>query len=241
MIRLGITGTDTGVGKTVVTCAIAAALRRRGVEVVGMKPIETGVAFDDPRRDGARIARASQSPVPLDVTAPLVFDRPLAPLVAARLASSSINISALDASLSLAAEGAAALLVEGAGGLLVPLTSELTFAELFTRWRLSLVIVAANRLGVINHTMLTTRVAVAAGLDVVAVVLNDVAETPPDESARQNLELLRELLPQTPVIALPWLRDVDDLPTLAMRGEESGLIAAIAPGVARTHFKKRKP
>src|SRR5947199_128418 len=155
MIRLGITGTDTGVGKTVVTCALGAGLRARGVEVVAMKPIETGVAFDDPQRDGLRIARAAQNAVALSTSAPIVFDRPLAPLIASRLANTVVDLTVLDAAVRASAEGAGALLIEGAGGLLVPVTSDFSFAELFARWQLRLVIVAANRLGVINHTMLT--------------------------------------------------------------------------------------
>ena len=70
MIRLGVTGTDTGVGKTVVSCAIASGLRRRGLRVAGMKPIETGVGPNDPTRDGARLARASGSTLPLSILAP---------------------------------------------------------------------------------------------------------------------------------------------------------------------------
>ena len=79
MIRIGITGTDTGVGKTLVGCALAAELARRGLRVTAMKPIETGVATDDPRRDGARLARAAGDGRPLSLLAPLTLPDALAP------------------------------------------------------------------------------------------------------------------------------------------------------------------
>lgn len=82
MIRIGVTGTDTGVGKTVVSCALTAALVRRGHRVAAMKPIETGVLPDDPARDGARLARAAGDTQPLSVTAPITLPVPSAPLVA---------------------------------------------------------------------------------------------------------------------------------------------------------------
>src|SRR5215831_3699908 len=97
MIRIGVTGTDTGVGKTVVTCAIAAALRRRGLRVAAMKPVETGAAFNAPERDGYRLRAASEDDRPISVTAPLAFPDPVAPLVAARYAGTSIDIDRLDA------------------------------------------------------------------------------------------------------------------------------------------------
>ncbi|HEX3865922.1 MAG TPA: dethiobiotin synthase [Gemmatimonadaceae bacterium] len=251
MIRLGVTGTDTGVGKTVVTCAAAAALRARGLRVVAMKPIETGVAFDDPLRDGARIARAAKNEMPLSVTAPVVFDRPLSPLFAARAANTVIDLTALDVAVRDADRDADALIVEGAGGLLVPITAVVSFADLFRRWSLDLIVVAANRLGVVNHTMLTVHAARSAGLSVRAIVLT--CSTAPgdavaDPSTSTNAEQLRELLSRrtspprgtsaksaaasgpTVVVELPWIQRVDDLPTLAHYAELSGLADVAARG-----------
>jgi dethiobiotin synthetase len=237
MIRVGITGTDTGVGKTVVGCALAAALHARGKRVVAMKPIESGVRHYDPQRDGARLSRASgsveraASPAvlmnALARTAPIVFPDPVAPIVAARRAGTLIDVDGLDAAVSAASRDADALLVEGAGGLLVPVTRELAFDALFSRWSLDVVIVAANRLGVINHTRLTVAAARSAGLAVRAVVLKDVVEEAPDPSTLDNLALLRELLPDTRVLPLPWIDDVNDLPHLAALAEQSGLVDAL--------------
>lgn len=209
MIRLGITGTDTGIGKTVVGCAIAALLRRSGLSVGAMKPVETGVAPDDPMRDGARLARAAGGVLPLSVVAPLVFPDPLAPLEAARRIGAEIDLAVLDHAVRTVAAQTDALLVEGAGGLLVPVTGRFAFDALFARWSLELVVVAANRLGVINHTRLTLAAARNAGLHVRAVILNNVRPLA-DSSVPDNARLIREL-EDVPVVELPWLPDADDL------------------------------
>jgi dethiobiotin synthetase len=120
------------------------------------------------------------------------------------------------------------VVVEGAGGLLSPLTSDLAFDTLFARWKARLVVVAADRLGVLNHARLTAAAAGAAGLSVQAIVLNAVDPGILDASAGTNLEVLRELLPAVPVAHFPWLADVNDLNALAAAG--AGLLTTL--GVA---------
>jgi dethiobiotin synthetase len=209
MIRIGVTGTDTGVGKTVVSCAIAAGMRRAGLRVAAMKPVETGVAADDPNRDGARLARAAGGLLPLSVVAPLVFPDPVAPSEAARRAGSTIDLAILDHAVRAASLQSDALIVEGAGGLLVPVADRMAFDTLFTRWSLELIVVAANRLGVINHTRLTLAAARSAGLLARAVVLNNVLPTG-DQSTADNARIIAQL-EDISVVELPWLSDVDDL------------------------------
>jgi dethiobiotin synthetase len=209
VIRLGITGTDTGVGKTLVGCAIASGLRSLGLRVAALKPIETGVSFDDALRDGARLARAAGGSLPLSIVAPLVFPDPVAPIAAARRTRASIDLNVLDHTMRTATAQCDALLVEGAGGLLVPITDRLAFDGLFARWKLDVIVVAANRLGVLNHTRLTLAAARAAGLVVRAVALNNVKPSS-DTSARENATLIAEL-ETVPVVELPWLADIDDL------------------------------
>ena len=209
MIRLGVTGTDTGVGKTVVACAIAAGLRRRGLRVAAMKPLETGVDANDPSRDGARLARAAGGTLPLSMLAPLTYPDPVAPLVAARRAGTQIDLSLLDHAVRAASNGADALVVEGAGGLLVPITERVAYDVLFSHWQLDAVVVAANRLGAINHTRLTLAAARAAGLTVSMVVLNNVSAEC-DTSAVENASIIAEL-ENIPVVELPWLPDAGDL------------------------------
>jgi len=209
VIRLGITGTDTGVGKTVVACAIASGLRRRGLRVAAMKPVETGVDAADPNRDGARLARAAGGSQPMSMLAPLVYPDPVAPLAAARRIGTSVDLNLLDHAVRAASLGADALVVEGAGGLLVPITDRVAFDALFARWQLSVVVVAANKLGVINHTRLTLAAIRAAGLAVSMVVLNQPTGDS-DTSANENASLIAEL-ENVSVVELPWLSDADDL------------------------------
>ena len=229
MIRIGVTGTDTGVGKTVVTCAIAAALRRRGLRVAAMKPVETGAAFDDEMRDGNRLRLASGDDRPLSVTAPLTFSEPVAPLVAARHERTTIDIARLDAAVREAARDRDVLLVEGAGGLLVPLTERISYDALFARWQLNLVVVAANRLGVINHTRMTLAAARAAGLTPAVVVLNELTTNSLDPSIADNARVIAEL-ERVAVAELPWLPRLDDLDAAAELAERCGIVELVAPG-----------
>jgi len=232
MIRLGITGTDTGVGKTLVACALAAGLTRRGLRITAMKPIETGVTANDPLRDGARLARAAQEMRPLSVIAPLTLPDPLAPLAAARRAGLAIDLAALDLAVHSAADGCDALIVEGAGGLLVPITDTVSFDSLFVRWSLDVIIVAANRLGTINHIRLTCAAARRVGLTIRAIVLSSTSAEAPDGSVEDNAQLIAEL-EQVRVIELPHVSRPDELDAIVAIAEERGLIELFVAERAR--------
>ena len=226
MIRIGITGTDTGVGKTLVGCGVARVLARRGLRVTAMKPIETGVAAADPLRDGARLARAANETRPLSLLAPLTLADPLAPLVAARRAGVTLDLDALDEVIRSAEVDTDVLIVEGAGGLLVPITERVSFDALFARLSLELVIIAANRLGVINHVRLTCAAARNAGLPIRAVALNSLMPRDADLSVDDNAAIIAEL-EQVRVVELPWTREADDLDVIADLCERSGLAHVI--------------
>jgi dethiobiotin synthetase len=167
---LFVTGTDTSVGKTYVACALAYALRRGGRRVAVAKPVETGVT--DQPADAVRLKEAADDDSSLEDICPLRFRAPLAPTAAARLERRSIDVAALAAWIDARRAVADVLIVEGAGGLLVPLSGTVTYADLAARCGLPVLIVAANRLGTVNHTALTARVATAAGLDVRGFVLS---------------------------------------------------------------------
>jgi len=188
-----------------------------------MKPVETGVHPDSKERDAYLLARAAASSDSPKVICPFTFPDPLAPLAAARRVGVTLDMTRLDDALSAVTHDSDLVIVEGAGGLLVPVTAEEAFDSLFSRWGLKLVVVAANRLGVINHVRLTMQAAKAASLDVAAVVLNETSAFPADPSAQDNLSLLRELLPATPVISFPWMQDASDLDGLAAAADRAGL------------------
>jgi dethiobiotin synthetase len=180
---LFVTGTDTGVGKTFVACALATAFRVRGRRVAVMKPVETGVVGEP--EDAMRLRAAAGDPAPLDEICPYRLRAPLAPAVAAHMEGVRIDVERLVALVRRRMAVADVLLVEGAGGLLVPLVDRMTWADFAARLALPVLIVAANRLGTINHCALTAQAAAAAGLGVRGFVLSQPTRTS-DESTATN-------------------------------------------------------
>ena len=204
--NLCLTGTDTGVGKTLVTCALLAACGARGLRVAGMKPVETGIATRHAGTDAARIRWAAGDVDAMDDVCPVTYEEPLAPLVAAERAGRLVRLAEIDAARARLAAGAPdGVVVEGAGGLLVPFTREHDLAALALRWGSELLVVAADRLGVLNHALLTVREAERRGLRVRGVVLNATHPAPADVAERTNLAVLRTLLPAVPVLPFPFV------------------------------------
>jgi dethiobiotin synthetase len=190
MSALLVTGTDTGVGKTYVACALAAALRAVGQSVAVLKPVETGVT--DVPEDALALRTAAVDPAPLDDICPLRLRAPLAPSIAATAEGRTVDVDALVALIARRRRAADVLLVEGAGGLLVPLAGRTTWLDLARQCALPLLIVGANRLGTINHCALTSSVARAAGVAVLGFVLSQpTAET--DASAESNAAAIAAL------------------------------------------------
>lgn len=205
MKLLLITGTDTDVGKTWVSSLLLRQLRKQGVSVGAYKPVCSGVTHDV---DGGKtwldvdqLSSAIQWTGYLDQICPQRFDAPVAPNIAARLQDLVVDDGLLAGGVEAWRNTASHLLIEGAGGLLCPLSDQSTVADLAERLNAPLLIVAANRLGVINHTLLTVETARNRGLQIAAIVLNDVAEPDhaSDESCLSNLEQLRRLLPELPM------------------------------------------
>lgn len=191
MAGLFITGTDTGVGKTFVTRGIASVLRTRGFGVGVMKPVETGCGAGLTRRpaDAFALREAAGSTLPLDRICPYQLDAPLAPDVAARLESTRIDPAAIAEAFHVIEKDHDVTLVEGAGGLLVPIVERYTMADLAHDLELPLLVVVDSKLGAINHTLLTLDVAAARGLAVRGYVLNHAAAA--DEAAATNASVLQ--------------------------------------------------
>jgi dethiobiotin synthetase len=189
-----VTGADTGAGKSVLAAAICAAIAARGETVAAFKPAVTGLD-EDPGEWGhdhellASVANAGQSPRDI---APYRFGPPVSPHYAAELAGTRIEPAELVAAAGAAAASADALVVEGVGGLMVPLTTGYLVRDLAVDLGLPVVIAARTGLGTINHTLLTVEAARAAGLRVTGVVMTPWRDDPP-EIERSNRETVERI------------------------------------------------
>jgi dethiobiotin synthetase len=190
-----VTGTDTGVGKTLVSGGIAAALARRGVDVGVMKPFATGAVRVGRRlvSDDARfLQQAAGVDDPLDLINPSCLRPPLAPSMAAQVAGKKIDLKAVEAAWRALKERHSTMIVEGVGGLLVPLLTGWTVADLARRWKLPLVIVTRPALGTLNHTQLTVLAARSYKLKVLGLVINAAAAARRGLAERLNPAALAE-------------------------------------------------
>jgi dethiobiotin synthetase len=206
-----VTGTDTGVGKTRVAAGIAASLCRAGKRVGVLKPVATGVGPGG-CDDAAVLLEAIGGGVPEERVAPLVFQAPLAPAVAARLEGQPLDFERLLGKVGEAlgwwAARAEVMVVEGVGGLLTPLTETATVAELAIALDYPLVLVARRGLGTLNHTLLSVEAAKRRGLRLAGLVLNAADSEDIDLSAETNAEELARRLEGVAILAeLPHLSE----------------------------------
>ena len=199
-----VTGTDTGVGKSVVAAAVCAALHSRGERVAAFKPVVTGLA-EPPQREWPHdhellAAAAGSGQEPGDVT-PYTFSDPVSPHLAARLEQKAIDPVRIARAARSAARSADALVCEGVGGLLVPITLGYSVRDLAVELGLPVVVVARTGLGTINHSLLTVEAARAAGLRVAGVVMTPWPGLPQpiEASNRETVEQLAAV----PVSGLP--------------------------------------
>lgn len=199
-----IVGTDTGVGKTWITCALARALKDAGQEVIAVKPIETD-CLDPPRmdEDGIQLAEATGQSGPKRALVRLPGQ--VAAAIAADQAGITLDYDDLVARIRALAAPGMPLLVEGAGGLLSPLTWTDNHLDLAHSLDARVLLVAADRLGTIGHTLMALRVLQAERVPVLGVVLNQPGE--PDDSTRTNAGALARLAESTPVVTVPHLND----------------------------------
>jgi len=219
-----VTGTDTGVGKTMVTCALIRALRRHGVAAVACKPVETGCTVRGGRldpTDGAALRAAADDTVSLEQVCPVRFAVPAAPLRAAREVGAMVDIAAMTAAVARLRQAHPFTVVEGIGGLAVPLTAEATLLDWFRTLGLPAMVVTTPRLGTLNHTWLTVHALRTAAIPVVGLVVNQVAAKTDDPAMAHAVTDLEELtglpilgrLPEVgnPAASAAWDRLADHL------------------------------
>jgi len=174
-----VTGTDTGVGKSLVSAALAHFLVRQGIRVGVMKPVESGVSdLTALGQDGELLRWASGCEAPIELISPCRLSEPLAPSLAAELAATPIDIDGLVSSAKQMLESYQFVIIEGAGGLMVPLRDTFMVGDLARRIGLPLLTVCRAGLGTINHTLLTLQAARGWGLEPVGLVVTGMPAQP---------------------------------------------------------------
>jgi dethiobiotin synthase len=188
-----ITGTDTGIGKTVVTGALALCLKQRRLNVAVMKPIETGCSNErEPDSDAERLRAVIAATTSIDLINPYRFALPLAPLAASRAAGVTIEIDRIAAACRNLTENNDFVLVEGIGGLMVPLSEKSDVRDLIAFLHLPALVVGRAALGGVNHALLTLEALGQRAIPTIGIVLNQLASAPNHEQTQSTVDLIRE-------------------------------------------------
>ena len=191
-----ITGTDTGVGKTLVAGGLAALYKRTGLHVGIMKPIATGCKRVNNRLisdDAVFLKLSAEVEDDYELINPVSLEQPLAPTVAARLSNTKIDLEKIRTAYETLCERHDSLIVEGIGGLLVPIHEYYFVVDLANEMELPLIVVCRPTLGTINHTLLTVSYARTHGLDVKGIVVNESTENCDSVVKKTNIEEIKRL------------------------------------------------
>lgn len=208
-----ITATDTGAGKTVMAGAVIKVIESFGVKVCAMKPIESGCGKEGDiliPYDGTFLKQAAHMDEPIKQVTPFCFESPLSPLAASEIEGKKVSIEAIKKTYYRLYKSYEAIVVEGIGGLMVPIKRDYFLVDLAREFSLPLLIVTKPGLGTINHTMLTVQYALKAGLEVAGLIIN--YSRPPENSLAEktNPHILKEICP-VPVIGIfPYLKDMGE-------------------------------
>ncbi|MBF0560073.1 MAG: dethiobiotin synthase [Nitrospirae bacterium] len=202
-----ITGTDTGVGKTIIAAGIIRALKKKGISIGAMKPIETGCT--PLPADGMFLREIAGMDEPVELVTPVCFKHPLAPLVASEMEGRLVDMDSIMNAYSALAAKYEFLVVEGAGGLMVPImkTTDSTFymADLIKSLNLPAIVVAGAGLGTINHSLLTVLQALREGIDMRGVILNCNQPTADTLAEQTNPAVLKQLCPVPILGIVPYI------------------------------------
>ncbi|MBA2350361.1 MAG: dethiobiotin synthase [Burkholderiales bacterium] len=199
-----VTGTDTGVGKTVVACGLLRAFANQGKSAIGMKPVAAGCA-EDGYDDVKQLLAASNTEAPRDLINPYALPLPVAPHIAAQFAGIDIDIGVIAEAYAQLEARSDIVIVEGVGGFKVPLNSHQDSADLARRLALPVILVVGMRLGCLNHALLTADSVRAHGLALAGWIANRVDTAMP--MFEQNVRALEERLPCPRLATLAWQPD----------------------------------
>ena len=201
-----ITGTDTGVGKTLISSALVYGFAQQGLRAVGMKPVAAGCEADKDGQllseDVVSLIAASNVQAPLSLVNPYAFVPPIAPHIAAAQAGVTIDLAEIQQAYQQLQALADVVIVEGVGGFNVPLSPEKDTADLAQLLNLPVVLVVGIRLGCINHALLTAQAIAARGLPLAGWIANQV--DPHMSAFDENLDALRERIDAPCLGVLPW-------------------------------------
>jgi dethiobiotin synthetase len=232
-----VTGTDTGVGKTLVAVLLAVGLRRRGLTVGVMKPVATGAARSQDEFGGFALVaedtwvlhQATQQP--LSLITPCAYELPASPHLAARHAGTGVDREHILNTFRQLSDQFPVMVVEGVGGLLVPLRDDWLLADMARCFGLPLLVVARSGLGTLNHTLLTLEVARTRGLGVAGVIINQTAHpdhrspgSPWSTIEQDNIGTIRRL-GSVPILgAIPYLPALEDRDPVTMYDQAESYI-----------------
>ncbi|MEW6675920.1 MAG: dethiobiotin synthase [Nitrospirota bacterium] len=207
-----ITATDTGVGKTVITAALIKAIGILGLRPCGMKPIETGCIKEGDvliPSDGMFIKAIAHMEEDIRFISPCCFKSLLAPLPASEIEGISVDLEKIKKAYTELSKNYDAVVVEGIGGLLVPIKRDYFVLDLIREFGLPTIVVSRPGLGTINHTMLTVNYAVKEGLTVAGIIIN--YSRPPDGTLAEdtNPEVIRQINPVATIGIFPYLQDME--------------------------------
>ena len=202
-----ITGTDTGVGKTLVSCALLQAFAAQGKRVAGFKPVAAGCDDDDHNEDAKRLRAASSIQATYGQINPYCFHHPIAPHLAAWHAGARIDFSRILASYRELAGQTDEVIIEGAGGFCVPLNDKQDSADLAKELDLPVILVVGMRLGCINHALLTLRAINDYQLECAGWVSNVLDADMP--ALQENIDALRERIAAPLLGVIPYMADPD--------------------------------
>lgn len=202
-----VTGTDTGVGKTIIACGLAAVLKEERIDVGVFKPMLSGISRDHPESDTSLLKQMAQTSFSHQDITPFEFKEPLAPYVAGKLEGKVIGIEDVLHHWEMIRGKHQYFIVEGAGGISVPLGENFLVSDLMKALELPTVIVARPNLGTINHTFLTVQYAKSIGLRIAGIVINGISDYP-DLAEITNPKLIEELC-GVPILGItPKLKEI---------------------------------
>jgi dethiobiotin synthetase len=217
-----ITGTDTGVGKTVISAALIKVARTLGLKPCGMKPIETGCSKQKFKVKSSKLKVQDRDLIPhdgmflkkiavvnasLDLITPVRFENPLAPLAASEIEGRAVDLGTIKKAYQELSLRYDAMIVEGIGGLLVPIKKNYFVLDLAADLGLPVVVVARPGLGTINHTLLTVNYALKAGLTVAGIIINYTRPHEGTPAEVTNPDVIKQISPVPLLGVFPFLTD----------------------------------